>query len=235
MVSARPIFDYKVIRRDRKKTASLQVSPHNEVSIIVPPDLSEEHIAEIIRHKTPWIISKIKFNEEVQYPHKPKEFVSGECFQYLGRNYRLKVIHGDRTGIELKNGRFVVTVRSHEADGIDTSVRELLTNWYIEHAGMKLAQRLDRYKDRLGVSYRGLAVKTLKQRWGSCTSDGVMNFNWKIIIAPMSIVDYVVAHELCHRVHHDHSKEFWRLLERVMPDYKAKKEWLRVNGALLDF
>lgn len=235
MVNAKPIFDYKVIRRDRKKTASLQVSPHNEVSIIVPADLSEEHIAEIIRHKTPWIISKIKFNEEVQHPQKPKEFVSGECFQYLGRNYRLKVIHGDGKGIELRNGRFVVTVKSHEADRIDTSVRELLTDWYIAHAEMKLKQRLDRYKDRLGVSYNGLTIKTLKQRWGSCTREGIMNFNWKIIIAPMSIVDYVVTHELCHLIHHDHSKEFWRLIERIMPDYKEKKEWLRVNGALLDF
>ncbi len=234
MVTNKPIFDYKVIRRDRRRTASLQVSPANEVSIIVPHDLSEENIHNIIKRKTPWIISKIRFNEEVKYPFKPKEYVSGESFQYLGRNYRLKVIPGKDDKVELKNGRFVVTIKKMDADATDYAIKELLTQWYMEHAEIKLKQRLERYKDRLGASYHGIKIKSLKRQWGSCTKDGEMNFNWRIVIAPVSIVDYVAAHELCHRIYHDHSKEFWRLLERVMPDYREKKEWLRINGALLD-
>ena len=76
-------------------------------------------------------------------------------------------------------------------------------------------------------------MKTLKQRWGSCTKDGALVFNWKIILAPIGIVDYVVVHELCHLIHHDHSADFWKLMARMMPDYPERKEWLRVNGAMM--
>lgn len=235
MVVSKSIFDCKVIRRERRKTASLQVSPTNEVSIIVPKGLSDENIERIIKRKTPWIISKLKFNEEVQYPHKAKEYVSGESFPYLGRNYRLKVIAGKTDTVGLLNGRFVVTVKKRTADATDLVIKELLTQWYIEHAASKLKERLKRYEERIGVSSNGkIKIKSLKRQWGSCTKDGTMNFNWRIIIAPISIVDYVVVHELCHLIQHDHSKEFWRLLKRAMPDYKERKEWLRVNGALLD-
>lgn len=228
------IFDYKIIRRERRKTASLQVSPANEVSILVPTDLQKEKIEDLIKRKTPWILSKIKFNQEVKYPHKPKEFLSGEAITYLGRNYRLKVIYGKTESISLKNGRFVVTILKDNKDE-EKAVKELLHQWFVLHAEKKLLERARRLKDSVGVSYDEIKVKSLKQRWGSCTRKGVINFNWRIIIAPISIVDYVVAHELCHRIHHDHSKAFWRLFECVMPDYRERKEWLRVNGAMLNF
>ena len=102
------------------------------------------------------------------------------------------------------------------------------------NAEKKLIERVKKLKDNIGVTYSVVNIKPLKQRWGSCTSKGVLNFNWRIIIAPISIVDYVVAHELCHIIHHDHSNEFWKLMQKVMPDYLDRKEWLRVNGAMLD-
>jgi len=104
-------------------------------------------------------------------------------------------------------------------------------------AGINQLQRYQNMRipeDKVGVSYQEIKVKSLKQRWGSCTSKGIINFNWRIIITPISIVDYVVAHELCHLIHHDHSKEFWSLMQRVIPDYLDRKEWLRVNGAMLN-
>jgi len=227
------MFNYKIIRRERRKTASLQVSPSNEVSIIVPADLQKNKIEDIIKHKTPWILSKIKFNKEVKYPHKPKEFISGEAITYLGRNYRLKVIYAKTESVALKNGRFIVCISKDTKDTEET-VKRQLHQWFMLHAEKKLIERVKRLKDSIGTSYKVIKVKSLKQRWGSCTSQGIINFNWRIIIAPISIVDYVVAHELCHRIHHDHSKEFWNLMQRVMPDYLDRKEWLRVNGAMLE-
>ncbi|MFZ2657507.1 MAG: SprT family zinc-dependent metalloprotease [Victivallales bacterium] len=226
-------FEYKIIRRDRRKTASIQVSPANEVSIIIPKDLPDDKIKSLIKRKTPWILSKIKFNKEVKYPHKPKEFVSGEAFQYLGRNYRLKVITGENEGVELKGGRLNVRILGGNCVSCDEKVKNLLTCWYIIKSEKKLRERTERLVERIGVSVRGVKVKSLKQRWGSCAKDGSIVFNWRIILAPITVVDYVVAHELCHRRFHDHSKEFWALLQRVMPDYREKKEWLRVNGAMM--
>ncbi len=226
-------FEYKIIRRDRKRTASIQVSPANEVSVIIPKDLPADKIESLIRRKTPWILSKIKFNQEVKYLHKPKEFVSGEAFQYLGKNYRLKVITGEDEGVELKNGRLNVRILGGNGVPCDEKVKSLLTGWYVERAVKKLKERVLRHSLRLGVSFGELRIKTLKRQWGSCSKKGDLVFNWRIIIAPIAIVDYVVVHELCHRLFHDHSKEFWTLMHRVMPDYRGKKEWLRVNGALM--
>jgi predicted metal-dependent hydrolase len=228
-----PNFDCTVIRRDRKRTASIQVSPANEISIIIPKDLADEKIKSLIKRKTPWILSKIKFNQEVKYPHKAKEFVNGEAFQYLGRNYRLKVMSGEKEGVDLKNGRLNVRISQGNSDSNDEKLKSLLTDWYIRNAEKKLKERILRFADRIGVSVTGIKLKSLKQRWGSCSKDGSIVFNWKIIIAPIAIVDYVVAHELCHMRYHDHSKEFWNLMQRVMPDYREKKEWLRVNGAMM--
>lgn len=228
-----PSFDCLVIRRDRRRTASIQVSPANEVSIIIPKDLQDDKIKSLIKRKTPWILSKIKFNKEVKYPHKPKEFVSGEAFQYLGRNYRLKGITGEDEGVDLRNGRLNVRVSPGDSVSCDEKVKSLLAAWYIRNAEKKLKERILRFADRIGVSVTGIKLKSLKQRWGSCSKDGSIVFNWRIIIAPIAIVDYVVVHELCHRKYHDHSKEFWALMQGVMPDYREKKEWLRVNGAMM--
>lgn len=225
-------FEYKIIRRPRRRTASVQVSPQNEVSIIVPDSLSQVKIDDIIRRKTPWIISKMKTNDAVRHPPKPKEYVSGESFSYLGRNYRLKIVKGNPQPVELKNGRFYVYVKA-DGQAREESVRAALSVWYKAHAEDKLRTRACMYSDRVGISFRGIKVKELRSRWGSCTKSGDIHFNWRIVMAPMSIVDYVVVHELCHREYHDHSQEFWRLLGRILPDYSERKEWLRVNGALL--
>ena len=137
-----PNFDYTIVRRDRRKTASIQVSPANEVSIIIPKDLADDKLKSLTKRKSPWILSKIKFNQEVKYPHKPKEFVSGEAFQYLGRNYRLKVITGEKEGVDLKNGRLNVRISSGDSDFNDEKLKSLLTDWYIRNAERKLIERI---------------------------------------------------------------------------------------------
>lgn len=225
-------FDYKIICTPRRRTASVQVSPQNKVSVIVPDNLPQVKIDDIIRRKTPWIIKKIKTNEAVQHPIKPKEYVNGEAFSYLGRNYRLKIKEGSRQSVEFKNGRFYVYVPADEKDR-EKVIKTALNDWYRSHAKEKLYARASAYADRVGVSFKNIRVKKLKSRWGSCTKAGNINFNWRIIMAPMSIVDYVVVHELCHLKYHDHSKEFWKLLGQIFTDYRERKEWLRVNGALL--
>ncbi|MDZ7860596.1 MAG: SprT family zinc-dependent metalloprotease [Candidatus Krumholzibacteriota bacterium] len=227
-------FKYKIIRTPRRRTASVQVSPQNEVSIIVPDNLAQVKIDNIIRRKSSWIINKIKTNDAVRHPPKPKEYVSGEAFSYLGRNYRLKIARGNPQPVELKNGRFYVYVPD-SVKKRDDLIRDALGEWYKSHAKNKLRSRISMYSERVGVSCRNIKVKNLKSRWGSCSKAGNININWRIIMAPLSIVDYVIVHELCHLKYHNHSKEFWRLLGQILPDYLKRKEWLRVNGTLLTF
>lgn len=225
---------YTIERRPRRKTASISVSPKNEVHIIVPEHLTVNQIQAIIDKKAEWIRSKIRFNSEVKYPYKPKEYISGEAFTYLGRNYRLKVVIGDAAPVKLENGRFYVHVPSTvSAQDRSSYIISELTCWYQSRGLKKLKERVAMYAKRLDLEPLKVVSKDLRSQWGSCTSRGEIAFNWKIVIAPISIIDYVVAHELCHLIHHDHSKEYWRLLQSVLPDYKERKEWLRVNGGLL--
>lgn len=226
---------YTVVRRAGRKTASVTVAPDNSVTVIVPAELDDEAAAAIIQRKRKWIYKKIAFNREVRTPHKPKEYVSGEAFTYIGRNYRLKVLAGEQTGLELRNGRFIVHIPVGLTGAARTSrIVEELTGWYRGHARQKLSQRARLHAKRMGLKLGKVDVREYCRQWGSCHQDGSILFHWKIILAPMRIIDYVVLHELCHLVHRDHSKEYWRLLALYLPDYIESKEWLRVNGGLLE-
>ena len=112
-------------------------------------------------------------------------------------------------------------------------VRDALTRWYRTHAEQKLQEKVERYAGVIGVSPAAVGFRTFKSRWGSCDSRGLVQFNWKIIIAPNRIVDYLVVHELCHLKQHNHSPRFWKCVESVFPGYRECREWLKQNGRLL--
>jgi predicted metal-dependent hydrolase len=187
-------FVAEVIRTRRRKTASVQVR-EGKVSVVVPRNLSDTRIHEIVTKKTRWIREKLHLHRQ-SVPVKPKEYVSGESFTYLGRNYRLKVENSAERSVRLTNGR--LTVSLHSKSTSPQSVRDALTDWYRTRAEQKLHEKVERYAKVIGVQPASVEVKTFKSRWGSCHSDGRIKFNWKIIVAPNHIVDYVVIHELCH-------------------------------------
>ncbi|WP_089729762.1 M48 family metallopeptidase [Candidatus Thiosymbion oneisti] len=224
-------FDAEVIRTDRRKTATVKVV-EGKVSVVVPRRTSTDKVQALVSRKTRWIREKLLLYRKHQ-PPKPKEYVSGECFTYLGRNYRLKVESGTAKSVKLQGGRLVVQV-SPSVRKRDRYLHGALTEWYREHALQKLQQKVQRYAKVVRVSPSSVGIKTFSGRWGSCSTKGNLAFNWKAIIAPNRIVDYLVVHELCHLHHHNHSPEFWKCVERVLPDYAESKEWLKVNGRWLD-
>jgi predicted metal-dependent hydrolase len=227
-------FEYEVIRRPRRKTASISVKPDNAVMVIVPSNLPQERVEKIVRSKARWIRSKLRFNAETRERFKPKEYVSGEAFSYLGRNYRLKVLDGKASPACLRQGRLTISV-PHPLTGKDREqhIIRVLTAWYQEQALRRLREKAARYADRLGVNPSSVNIKSYRSRWGSCHKDDRVYFNWRIIMAPHSVVDYVVVHELCHLVHHNHSAVYWKLVEHTCPDYRDAKAWLKINGPLL--
>lgn len=221
----------EVKRSNRTKSATITVE-EGKVCVVVPSQLEHERITKLLKDKNRWIKEKISLHHEAQ-PKSTKQFVSGESFSYLGRNYRLKVQQGNYQPIKLVNGRFAITLRAGK-DNPDL-IQDSLFSWYKQHAEIKLKEKSNRYAELIGVSFHSVGLKNYKSRWGSCTVDGDITFNWKVIMAPNRIVDYVVIHELCHLIHHDHSPKFWREVERVMPDYDECKEWLKQYGANLEF
>jgi predicted metal-dependent hydrolase len=222
-------FVAEVSRTKRSKSATIKVED-GVVKVVVPETLVQERIVKLLDDKTRWIKEKLALHFQTRSKSN-KQFVSGECFSYLGRNYRLKVHKGQYEPIKLSRGRFNVTLRA----GSDNPelIQDSLTSWYKQRAQAKLTEKSKRYAEIIGVTYASVGIKLYKSRWGSCSVGGNIDFNWHIIMAPNRIVDYVVIHELCHLIHHDHSPKYWQQVERIMPDYAECKAWLKHNAGLL--
>lgn len=220
-------FVAEISRTNRAKSATIKVE-EGVVVVVVPKTLTQARIKQLLDDKAQWIKQKIALHPQAPVPHE-KQYVSGEAFSYLGRNYRLKVTEGELTPIKLVQGR--LTMSAPKDSSQHRMIRDALTSWYRRRAEQKLREKLIRYSLIVGVETNGYKVKEFQSRWGSCTPRGRVDFNWKIIMAPNRVVDYVVVHELCHLKQHDHSPQFWKLVESIMPDYAESKEWLRVNGA----
>lgn len=219
-------FIAEVIRTNRRKTADIRVE-EGAVSVIVPVSTSLEKIDQLLSSKRMWIKEKMALQRDMA-PASSKQFVSGEAFPYLGRNYRLKVMHGSFAPVKLLQGRLVVQMP--DSGQQPYMIRNAIVRWYKRQAEQKIREKVKRYAPIVGVEPAGVNIKTFKSRWGSCTAKGELEFNWLIMLAPNRMVDYVVIHELCHLIHHDHSPEFWREVGRVMPDYQLCREWLRESS-----
>mgnify|MGYP003625567267 CR=1 FL=1 len=222
-------FIAEIIRTDRRKSADIRVED-GAVSAVVPINTSAEKIDQLLAAKRRWIKEKITLHREMT-PVISKRYVSGEAFSYLGRNYRLKVETGNFAPVKLRNGRLVVTVPSGTEQ--PHMVRNALVRWYKRQAEQKLTEKVNRFAPLVGVEPAGVGIRTFKSRWGSCTSKGKLEFNWQILIAPNRMVDYVVIHELCHLIRHDHSPAFWKEMSRCMPGYESCRVWLKENAARL--
>ncbi|MGR5412854.1 M48 family metallopeptidase [Vibrio astriarenae] len=219
-------YEVLIERSSRRKTVALNVDGE-QVTLVAPRKLPLERIEQVVADKHRWIIEKLA-HAALATSSSSNQFVSGEAYPYLGRNYRLKVLTGDLAPTKLVNGYITVTVPDPSTQ--THYVRRALVNWYKRHADKKIREKVTRYESLVGVETGVVRTKEFKSRWGSCTPYGDLEFNWVIVMAPNRVVDYVVVHELCHLLHHDHSPQFWKEVERVMPDYKDHREWLKQNG-----
>ena len=232
-------IEYEVIRSDRK-TLGINIDPDNGVIVRSPRNVSEGKIKEVVEDKSSWILKKLKKVAEIKPRPGPREFLSGEKLPYLGRRYRLKVKPVEKikkVRVKLYQGKFDIDYPQEleaKEEERRKKIRGELISWYREHATKKIKERVEKYKGQVGVEPNKVKVKKQKKRWGSCSSKGNLNINWRIIMAPMSIVDYIVVHELVHLKHNNHSREFWQIVETIIPDYEERQEWLRVNGRRLE-
>ena len=218
--------------RSRRRTAALHIIG-NGLQVRIPERLGDEWVAAILQQKRPWIRAKVAEWKPVP-PRRPRELVSGESFPYLGRNYRLKVLEGHRVGVCLSRGYLRATVRPGEQGAQrQRRIRQYLEKWYRSRALERLGEKTDRYARQIGVTPAGISVRNFKSRWGSCNRTGHLVFNWNIIKAPHAIANYVVIHELCHLVHPNHSKDFWRLVRCHDGAYGEHRQWLKQRAGFL--
>ena len=221
------------IRRSarRKKTVAVTVDPSGDVLLVAPEDFSTSRLDAVVRRKAAWIVRRLRHVQSHDPPSAPREFVSGETVLYLGWHYRLKV-HPNATGeAKLRGGWLHVPAPAGAQQ--TAHVRSALVSWFRRHAAERLPERVEAWRSKAGVETPRVVIADQQKRWGSCDRGGTIRLNWRIIQAPMRLVDYVVVHELVHLRHRGHGPDYWQALGRVMPDYERRREDLRQRGGPL--
>ncbi len=220
-MSAGPAEDipYTVRRSERARRVRVNVHVHTGVEVVLPARAPERAAAAAVSELRPWIERRLDEARETLASISAR----GSSLPYLGRMLHLTPQPG-RTRVHRKGGRLLVPAGD---------ARPALERFYRRAARAEIAPRLDRATALAGSSYSGLAIRAQRTRWASCSPDGHMSFNWRLLLAPERVLDYVVWHEVCHLDILDHSPRFWALLERRWPGYRDDRDWLRRNGATL--
>jgi len=222
-------FEYQIVRKANRKTSSIIIKPNNDIEVRVPSRLSNALIEHFVQSKMQWIQKKLLFNRDHRTQHQPKSFIHGESFLLLGKIYTLNLKQGKRC-IQIEDDELLVSHPNPQQENI----RRQLTRWYRQQAEIHFTGRCSSFAAIIGKQPKSVGIKTYKSRWGSCHHDGRVYFNWRLIMAPEWIIDYVVVHELCHLIHHNHSKAYWQLVATILPDYKEANIWFKQHGLSLE-
>ncbi|MCC6489645.1 MAG: M48 family metallopeptidase [Candidatus Hydrogenedentes bacterium] len=223
---------YEVIRSPRA-TADIVIERDGRVLVRAPKTVPDEQIEAIVEAKRYWIYKNLAEWRDLNSTRVLREYKNGEGFLYLGRSYRLSLVADQKEPLLLKNGRFCLCRDMVERGAVEAA-RVAFRDYYIARGTERISQRVQYYAPKVGVTTRKVHVRELGNRWASCSPNGNVAFHWKCMMAPQTIIDYIVVHELCHFHHLDHTDAFWNEVDKVMPQYRERKEWLRKNGAGLD-
>jgi predicted metal-dependent hydrolase len=234
-MSARRVGDieYDLLPGSPRKTIDIVIERTGRVTVRAPEGFTPEQVDAVVCSKRMWIYRNLAEWKDLNASAVVREWVNGETFLYLGRSYRLALVSDDSPDLQLKDGRFRLQRRLIENGG-SPAAHQAFENYFTDKGRHRFGQRVAYFAPKVGVEVAAVKVKDMGFRWASCGKSGIMNFHWRSMMAPPRIIDYITVHELCHLHHRDHSDAFWNEVDKVMPDYRERKEWLRKHGAGLD-
>lgn len=216
--------EYRLVRSKRRSVA-LVIERDGALTVRAPLRMAEAEVRRFVEAKSDWI--KRKQAEAAKEALVPHQFEDGELFHFLGKAYPLRLVPDPAPALVMDGDGFRLS-RSRQADG-----RALFAAWYRAQARAILAERLERFACSHNLKPSGLRISSARTRWGSCSRKGRLSFSWRLVMAPLEVVDYVIVHELAHLREMNHSQAFWALVEAMLPDYKQRRAWLKKNGFLL--
>jgi hypothetical protein len=222
-------LEYKIVRSPRRRTLTITVERDRAIIVHAPQSASEEAINRVVDSKRQWIFGKLHHEQKYQNREHPpgKEVVNGESAPYLGRDYRIEIAETGSGEVEFYRGFMVPASYLSKR-------REALKAWYIARAKETILPRVSRTARDLGVTFKAAKIVDNRYRWGSCTINGTVNFNWRLIKAPIYVIDYVVVHELAHLIENNHTARFWNIVRANSPTMEKARAWLKENGQILD-
>jgi len=232
LIMANKVIPYTIKKSKRAKHVNISVGPDG-VKVVAPLGVGDGEIIPLIEKRREWIFDKIKTFKSLKTTRVERRLVSGEELPFKGEDFTLRVMEydGRYTKVVFDGQRFLVYVKKDISTGKRREeIKKRLEQWYKGQARRLIHERLDFYKQQMDLDFNEVRLKDQKTRWGSCSTKGNLNFNWRLIMAPPFILDYVIVHELCHLKIMNHTKQFWQLVESCVPDYKARRNWLKENG-----
>lgn len=216
------------IVRSARKTVAIEITPDGCIIIRAPKRLSLKAIEELVQDKEKWIRGKLQEIGRQQKLLQPLQFRTGDELWFLGEKYTFTVTDGSGM-IYLQGDKLYFPQEQLERGP------ELLSRWFKKEAEGILLERTEYFSGLTGIKHNSVKITAARKRWGSCSSKGTLSFSWRLLQAPLPVIDYVVVHELVHIEHMNHSRQFWARVEEILPDYREKREWLRQNRWLLQF
>ena len=212
--------------RSHRKSIAILVDNDGKVIVRAPHHVSQKCIQEFVDEKTAWI--RAKQTQAQLRPPRVKTFRDGEKFWYLGKEYPLKIIPHASPSLRLED-RFYISQKALP------QARQVFTDWYRGQARKVITVKVEKYAGQYGFKYQRIRISSARTRWGSCSTRGSLNFSWRLVMTPRSIIDYVVVHELVHLWEQNHSRRFWSKVGEILPDYQSRRQWLKKNCHLFTF
>lgn len=214
-------------KTERRKTVSIFIERNGSVKVLAPVNASDEKVEAAVRSREYQIYSKIAKWKELNQGKVNREFVNGQSFLYLGRNYRLKLTENQDVPLKISGGFF------HLDKKYLPKADKVFKEFYREKALIKIQERLKLIQEKFAHRPSYIKVLELQNRWASWTPRNGLNFHWKCIMAPVSVLDYIIMHEMVHLQYPNHSNEFWNELDKKMPNFRENQNWLKNNGIKL--
>ncbi len=224
----------EIIKTNRKGSIGLKVEP-NRIALMVPKHMTDETIALFINSEKDWLLQKIA--EQKQHMPKHMSFISGNELLLFGEKILYKEDH--HTQVKKRHYKFeedtltIYCKQKRQLKEMAIATRKEAVSFFTEQLQYLLDTTLPTIAKTINVKPTIISIKNYKSRWGSCYQDGRVQFNWRLAMAPKSVVEYVIVHELCHLIHPNHSQQYWQTVVKFSPDYKQQKQWLKENGASL--
>lgn len=226
-------IEYQILPGTERKTTDIVIERDGLVNVRPPRHFSAEQVDAVVESKRLWIYKNLAEWRDMNAARVIREWVNGEGFLYLGSSYRLLLVAEQEEPLKLKNGRFCLR-RDIVDHGGEQAAKVVFERFFVDKGLERMQSRVGYFAAKAGVKPLSVVVKDLSYRWGSCSKDGKLAFHWKCMMAPPKIIDYIIVHELCHLHHRDHTDAFWNEVDKVLPDYRERKESLRNNGAKFD-
>ncbi len=217
-------IDITIEKTDRRKTVSIFIERNGSVKVLAPVTASDEKVEAAVKSREYQIFTKLAKWKELNQGKVKREYVNGQSFLYLGRNYRLKLTENQDVPLKISGGFFHLDKKHlSKAD-------KAFKDFYRDKAEKKIKERMKLIEEKFQHKPTTIKVLELQNRWASWTPKNGLNFHWKCIMAPVSVLDYIITHEMVHLKFPNHSTEFWNELDKKMPDYREHENWLKQNG-----